>query len=85
MLQVGLVGLPNAGKSTLFNALLARQQALVAAYPFATIDPNVGIVPVPDLRLEKLAQVVKDSEKLDHLPPQIPATVLHEKTPFPKA
>ncbi|MBI2032176.1 MAG: 50S ribosome-binding GTPase, partial [Candidatus Levybacteria bacterium] len=42
-LSVGIVGLPNVGKSTLFNALLKRQQALVANYPFATIEPNVGI------------------------------------------
>ncbi len=46
------------GKSTLFNALLKRQAALAANYPFATIDPNTGIVPVPDVRLEKLAQAV---------------------------
>jgi len=58
-LQVGIVGLPNVGKSTLFNALLKEQQALAANYPFATIEPNVGIVPVPDIRLDKLAEVVK--------------------------
>ncbi|PIY80426.1 MAG: redox-regulated ATPase YchF [Candidatus Pacebacteria bacterium CG_4_10_14_0_8_um_filter_42_14] len=58
-LQVGIVGLPNVGKSTLFNALLKEQQALAANYPFATIEPNVGIVPVPDVRLDKLAEVVK--------------------------
>lgn len=57
-LSVGIVGLPNVGKSTLFNALLKRQAALAANYPFATIEPNVGIVPVPDPRLEKLAEVV---------------------------
>jgi len=57
-LKVGIVGLPNVGKSTLFNALLKRQQALVANYPFATIEPNVGIVEVPDERLAVLAQVV---------------------------
>ncbi|MGI0059903.1 MAG: GTPase, partial [Nitrosotalea sp.] len=45
-LSVGIVGLPNVGKSTLFNALLKKQQALAANYPFATIEPNVGIVPV---------------------------------------
>ena len=56
-LSVGIVGLPNVGKSTLFNALLKKQQAFVANYPFATIDPNVGIVPVPDKRLEKLADI----------------------------
>jgi GTP-binding protein YchF len=58
-LSVGIVGLPNVGKSTLFNALLKRQVALAANYPFATIDPNTGVVPVPDPRLEKLAQIVK--------------------------
>lgn len=57
-LSVGIVGLPNVGKSTLFNALLGKQQALAANYPFATIEPNVGIVPVPDERLGKLAEVV---------------------------
>jgi GTP-binding protein YchF len=57
-LSVGIVGLPNVGKSTLFNALLKRQAALAANYPFATIDPNTGIVPVPDDRLEVLAKAV---------------------------
>jgi GTP-binding protein YchF len=57
-LSVGIVGLPNVGKSTLFNALLKRQAALAANYPFATIDPNTGIVPVPDPRLEILAKIV---------------------------
>lgn len=57
-LSVGIVGLPNVGKSTLFNALLKKQQAFVANYPFATIEPNVGVVPVPDERLEKLAEIV---------------------------
>lgn len=57
-LKVGIVGLPNVGKSTLFNALLKRQQAVVANYPFATIEPNVGIVEVPDERLVKLSEVV---------------------------
>ncbi|MBU0978649.1 MAG: redox-regulated ATPase YchF [Patescibacteria group bacterium] len=72
-LSVGIVGLPNVGKSTLFNALLKRQQALAVNYPFATIEPNLGIVPVPDSRLEELALVVeKNSGKK---PPIKPATV----------
>lgn len=54
--------MPNVGKSTLFNALLKRQQALVANYPFATIEPNVGVVEVPDERLAKLASVVKTNK-----------------------
>lgn len=54
-LKIGLVGLPNVGKSTLFNALLKKQMAYVANFPFATIEPNVGIVPVPDERLNKLS------------------------------
>jgi GTP-binding protein YchF len=56
-LQIGIVGLPNVGKSTLFNAL-TRAGAAVAAYPFTTIEPNRGVVPVPDPRLEVLAQMV---------------------------
>lgn len=57
-LSVGIVGLPNVGKSTLFNALLNKQIALAANYPFATIEPNTGVVPVPDERLGALAEVV---------------------------
>lgn len=56
-LSVGIVGLPNVGKSTLFNALLKKQQAYVANFPFATIEPNIGVVPVPDERLPKLAAI----------------------------
>lgn len=74
-LSVGIVGLPNVGKSTLFNALLKKQQALAANYPFATIEPNVGIVPVPDERLIKLAEVTRDEEKMSELPPIKNATV----------
>ncbi len=59
MLRAGIVGLPNVGKSTLFNALTAQQSALAANYPFATIEPNVGVVAVPDERLEPLAKLVK--------------------------
>ncbi|MCC6624445.1 MAG: redox-regulated ATPase YchF [Deltaproteobacteria bacterium] len=58
-LQLGIVGLPNVGKSTLFNALLAAQQAQAANYPFCTIEPNVGVVPVPDRRLDQLAAIVQ--------------------------
>ncbi len=74
-LSIGIVGFPNVGKSTLFNALLKRQQALVANYPFATIEPNVGVVPVPDSRLEKIAEITRDEEKMGSLPPIKPATV----------
>lgn len=59
MLRAGIVGLPNVGKSTLFNALTAQTAALAANYPFATIESNVGVVPVPDERLEPLATLVK--------------------------
>lgn len=74
-LSVGIVGLPNVGKSTLFNALLKKQQALAANYPFATIEPNVGIVPVPDTRLTQLAELTKNEEKMSELPPIKAATV----------
>ena len=72
-LKVGIVGLANVGKSTLFNALLKKQQALVANYPFATIEPNIGIVPVPDERLKALAQTVEKEEGVK--PPEVHATV----------
>lgn len=74
-LKIGIVGLPNAGKSTLFNALLKKQVAFAANYPFATIEPNVGVVPVPDERLSKLAAITQEEDKLDKLPPLRPATV----------
>jgi ribosome-binding ATPase len=74
-LSAGIVGLPNVGKSTLFNALLKKQQALAANYPFATIEPNIGIVPVPDPRLSMLADVIKSEENMAGLPPIKPATV----------
>jgi GTP-binding protein YchF len=72
-LSIAIVGLPNVGKSTLFNALLKKQAALAANYPFATIEPNVGIVPVPDVRLTKLAEVIKKETGVN--PPLVPATV----------
>ncbi len=58
MLRTGIVGLPNVGKSTLFNALTSAKNAQSANYPFCTIEPNVGVVAVPDDRLEKLAPLV---------------------------
>ncbi|MGI8812582.1 MAG: redox-regulated ATPase YchF [Pyrinomonadaceae bacterium] len=68
MLQAGIVGLPNVGKSTLFNALTAQETALAANYPFATIEPNVGVVEVPDDRLPVL-------QKLNKAQKIVPATV----------
>ena len=60
-LKAGIVGLPNVGKSTLFNAI-TKKNILVANYPFATIDPNVGIVNVPDIRMERLEQIYLPEE-----------------------
>lgn len=67
-LRIGIVGMPNVGKSTLFNALTKTRAAQAANYPFCTIDPNVGIVSVPDERLSKLADLV-------HPKKIVPATV----------
>jgi GTP-binding protein YchF len=66
--SIGIVGLPNVGKSTLFNALTRSKQANAQNYPFCTIDPNVGVVEVPDERLQKLAETSK-SQKI------IPTTI----------
>ncbi|HXM75793.1 MAG TPA: GTPase, partial [Thermoanaerobaculia bacterium] len=62
MLRAGIVGLPNVGKSTLFNALTRTRNAEAANYPFCTIEPNVGVVTVPDARLEPLARIVKTNK-----------------------
>src|SRR6516225_10351171 len=59
MLRAGIVGLPNVGKSTLFNAITRTRNAEAANYPFCTIDPNVGIVSVPDARLAELKRIAK--------------------------
>lgn len=67
-LKIGIVGLPNVGKSTLFNALLGANQAAASNFPFCTIEPNTGVVPVPDPRLGQLAKI----EKSDRI---VPTTV----------
>src|SRR5215468_689336 len=68
MLKAGVIGLPNVGKSTLFNALTRSHKAAAENYPFCTIEPNLGVVVVPDPRLAELAKIVK-------VPAQIPATI----------
>src|SRR5437667_78656 len=64
MLRLGIVGLPNVGKSTLFNALTSSKAAAAENYPFCTVEPNVGVVEVPDPRLERLNQLVKPKKKV---------------------
>ncbi|NBQ55891.1 MAG: redox-regulated ATPase YchF, partial [Verrucomicrobia bacterium] len=59
MVRAGIVGLPNVGKSTLFNAVTRTRKAQAANYPFCTIEPNVGVVTVPDPRLDALREIVK--------------------------
>ena len=64
MLRLGIVGLPNVGKSTLFNALTSSQAAAAENYPFCTVEPNVGVALVPDPRLERLNEIVKPKKKV---------------------
>src|ERR1700737_3914494 len=64
MLSAGIVGLPNVGKSTLFNAVTRTHKAPAANYPFCTIDPNVGVVTVPDERLAKISEFVKPQNQV---------------------
>ena len=63
--KCGIVGLPNVGKSTLFNALTNSSKAQAENFPFCTIDPNIGIVPVPDQRLDQLASISKSKKKIN--------------------
>ncbi len=63
--KCGIVGLPNVGKSTLFNALTNSSKAQAENFPFCTIDPNIGIVPVPDDRLNKLSEISKSKKKIN--------------------
>ena len=62
--KCGIVGLPNVGKSTLFNAITASKNAEAANFPFCTINPNIGVVDVPDERLEKLSNLSQSEKKI---------------------
>src|SRR5881409_936287 len=64
MLRLGIVGLPNVGKSTLFNALTSSKAAAAENYPFCTVEPNVGVVAVPDRRLDRLFELVRPKMKV---------------------
>ncbi|MBD2025220.1 GTPase, partial [Leptolyngbya sp. FACHB-711] len=68
MLRAGIVGLPNVGKSTLFNALVANAKAEAANFPFCTIEPNVGVVAVPDERLQVLSKI---SDSVEVIPARV--------------
>ena len=61
--KCGIVGLPNVGKSTLFNALTNSSKAQAENFPFCTIDPNIGVVPVPDDRLDQLVKISNSKKK----------------------
>ena len=62
--KCGIVGLPNVGKSTLFNALTNSSKAQAENFPFCTIDPNIGVVPVPDRRLDRLVNISNSNKKI---------------------
>jgi len=64
MLKAGIIGLPNVGKSTLFNAVTRTHKAAAENYPFCTIDPSVGVVGVPDARLQKLSELSKSAKTI---------------------
>ena len=65
--KCGIVGLPNVGKSTLFNALTNSSKAQAANFPFCTIDPNIGVVPVPDYRLDELVKISNSKKKINKI------------------